>query len=58
MSSSGERCILWPAGRSRLVAKTAWYKVPDRADGQVAFERAEDGFDFCKLNVLAPEFGP
>lgn len=32
-------------------------EVPDRADGQVAFERAENGFDFCKLNVLAPEFG-
>ena len=32
-------------------------EVPDRADGQVALERAEDGFDFCKLNVLAPEFG-
>jgi len=28
-------------------------EVPDRPDGQVALERAEDGFDFCKLNVLA-----
>ena len=26
-------------------------EVPDRPDGQVAFERAKDGFDFCKLNV-------
>ena len=32
-------------------------EVPDRADSQVALERAEDGFDFSKLNVLAPEFG-
>ena len=32
-------------------------KVPDRADGQVAFERAKDSFDFGKLDVLGPKFG-
>ena len=32
-------------------------KMPDRADGQVAFERAENGFDFGKLDVLGPKFG-
>ena len=32
-------------------------EVPDGPDGQVAFESAEDGFDFGKLDVLAPEFG-
>ena len=30
-------------------------EVPDRTDGQVAFECAEDGFDFGELDVLAPE---
>ncbi len=32
-------------------------EVPDGPDGQVAFESAEDGFDFGKPDVLAPEFG-
>src|SRR5262245_3175373 len=32
-------------------------KMPDRADSQVAFERAENGFDFGKLNVLDPKSG-
>jgi hypothetical protein len=32
-------------------------KVPDRADGQIAFERTENGFDFGKQDVLDPKFG-
>ena len=32
-------------------------KVPDRADSQVAFERAEDGFDFSERDVLGPKLG-
>ena len=32
-------------------------EVPDRTDGQVAFERAENGFDLGKLDILAPELG-
>jgi hypothetical protein len=32
-------------------------EVPDRTDGQIAFECADDGFNLGKLNVLAPEFG-
>ena len=27
-------------------------EVPDRPDGQVAFERTENGFDFCKLCMV------
>ncbi len=29
--------------------------VPDRTDGQFAFEGTEGGFDFGKLHVLTPE---
>jgi hypothetical protein len=29
--------------------------VPDRTDGQFAFERSEGGFHFGKLHVLAPK---
>jgi hypothetical protein len=29
--------------------------VPDRADGQIAFERTKNGFDFAKLDVLGPK---
>ena len=33
-------------------------EVPDWTDGQVAFECAEDGFDFGELDVLAPRVQP
>src|SRR5258705_10349667 len=34
---------------------TALYAVPDRTDGQFAFEGTEGGFDFGKLHVLTPK---
>jgi hypothetical protein len=35
--------------------ESAWAAVPDGPDGQVAFQRAKDGFELGELNALAPE---
>ena len=32
-------------------------EVPDRTDGHIGFERADDSFNLGELDVLAPEFG-